>query len=246
MPFSCWPGVIVASLSLVVACVPHDVSKSGTEFHGSGPGIISDRCTVPRLVKSASLLDSLTLGSVPRNVCDPGPGEAEPAALRDGEIGQAWECLSDEINGRWQKSGHSLATDYPSWRAYGSRMFGGVAQGGCYMQIFVNDVGRRYGEYENSGKLPDGSRIAKTLFAANRKGRLMAGPLVAMERLTGAPDTKDTDGWRFTAIFPDGTFLDNSTEEGWAYVAGCASCHRRAVSGNYLFYPPVRVRELVR
>lgn len=236
-------AIIGSGVAILASCMT--VSEPRAVSHGtSGTTLVSQQCAVPRLWGEKAMPKSDRDARFALNPCDPETRTEELAVLTRAEMADAGSCLAKELQEKWGQSRHPLVDQYPAWQAYGDSIFGGVAQGGCYMQIYVNPQGAAYGQYEKSGPLPDGTKIVKTTFAASPDGKLLIGPFIAMEKIAGAQDTQQTGGWRFTHLLADGSVKDTRTPEGAAYVSKCISCHRKALAGDYIYYPPERVRVL--
>ena len=236
-----WLALGIVLILGLQACVTGDQTQNvvrGEKLHA----LISQKCVIPRLWKQKPALPVQKRD--PRygvNPCDEERRSELLAHLTQVEATEAWNCLQDELRSGWEKSGHPIVAAYPKWRPTAKDIFRGVEQNGCYGQVYVNDAGAPYGNYNNN-KLPYGTKIAKVTYGATPEGMLLLGAIPAMEKVKAA-DTAKSGGWRFIHVLADGRAFDSRTQKGASHVSKCVGCHKTAKSiGDFVFFPPENVR----
>jgi len=228
-------------LILLTACANPEEAKEIAHARADS-AIVSQQCVISRLWGNKPLPKTNYDNRYSLDPCVSKSRMEGLEILTTAEANRAWDCLIDDMQGRWEKSAHPIVGEYLGWKSYTSEISFAEAQGGCYMKITVNPDGERYGKYEKSGLLPYGTRIAKGTFAATLDGRLLLGTLLTMEKLIGAADTVNSEDWRFTHILADGTVYDSLSEVGLEKVSECITCHKTAKFGDLVFYPPKSTR----
>ena len=128
------------------------------------------------------------------------------------------------LKASYSKSDHAVADSYPSWRRHSKHAYVSDTHGGRYVQNYANGNARAYALYENAGRFPAGSQLAKDSFAVKANGKLAPGPLFLMEKMPAgfSPETGD---WRYTMILPNGTVFGTTKGAGAQKVQFCADCH---------------------
>ncbi len=186
-------------------------------------------CTVPRLA---------TDGDTPQTVVGAGGG----SHITDDEAVEAYDCIKERLSGTFAKAGHAPATGYTDWSVYSSAPYVSATHGNRYVNNYANSTARDYGRFEDVGKLPVGSVLAKDSFVVNDQGQILIGALTLMEKMEARFNPSVGD-WRFTMILPDGTMFGDTGGASAQNVGFCGSCHGAAGPGqDYLFLVPERYR----
>jgi len=107
-------------------------------------------CSIPRLA---------TDGSAPQTVVGAGGGRH----LTDEEAVEAYDCIQERLVGAYAKAGHAPATGYTDWSVYSSAPYVSATHGNRYVNNYANPTARAYGRFEDVGKLPVGSVLARTV-----------------------------------------------------------------------------------
>jgi hypothetical protein len=182
------------------------------------------------------------------NPCNP-CGAANPCAaagavkLTNAEAGAAWDCMMPNLEAAYSKSGHPSAMAFADWSAFGTVAYASGTHGNRYVQNLANGIAKvAYGKYEDVGKAPAGSQIAKPSIVVTGNGEVGVGPLFLMEKMRENFNNPSGD-WRYTMIMPDGTIFGETLGQGTANVQFCADCHGAvAASQDNLFFLPKEVR----
>ena len=178
------------------------------------------------------------------NPCNP-CGAANPCAaagavkLTNAEAGAVWDCMLPNLQAAYSKSGHPSAMAFADWSVFGTVAYASVTHGNRYVQNMANGIAKvAYGKYEDVGKAPAGSQIAKPSIVVTGNGEVGVGPLFLMEKMH--ENFNDPSGdWRYTMIMPDGTIFGETLGQGTANVQFCADCHGAvAESQDNLFFLP--------
>ncbi len=173
----------------------------------------------------------------PCNPCNPCAG-ASAAEITDAEAVLVYDCLHREMQAAYAKSDHAIAVSYASWPRYSRQAYVSGTHGNRYVQNFANAKGRAYGAFENAGRMPAGAMLAKDSFSVLPNGRIMVGPLFAMEKMPAGFNPGSGD-WRYTMIMPDGSVFGVTKGAGGQKVAFCVACHMGVASDmdSMLFLP---------
>lgn len=151
----------------------------------------------------------------------------------------AYDCLRPEMEAAYAGSGLEAAGAYPDWPRFSEHAYQSATHGQRYVQNFASPEGAEaYGRFEEVGRMPEGSILAKSSFMAHPDGALEVGPLFLMERL-GEGASPDTYGWAYSMAMPDGTVMADADIQ-----AFCAGCHAAvAEAQDSLFFMPEEVRK---
>ncbi len=116
--------------------------------------------------------------------------------------------------------------------------------GGRHVNNYANAVAvGHYDKYENVGKMPVGSVLAKDSFAVMTNGRAAAGPLFIMEK-KHVGFSKQTNNWKYSMVMPDGAVFGETGGKGAKNVAFCNECHAAvAEDQDALFFLPEDYRK---
>ena len=108
------------------------------------------------------------------------------------------------------------------------------------MQNYANTTANSYGKYEDAGKLPVGSVVAKDSFVV-RAGKVSAGPLFVMEKMASGFNAASVN-WRYSLVMPDGKAIGTTNGKGSKNVEFCYGCHATVEDTDSLFFLPEEYR----
>jgi hypothetical protein len=206
---------------------PEDENSPFYDFKQNG---VETFCTVP------SLGDSPSFG-----VSELSPEEV--ATVSDEEAAEAYECVKSDMQDGYAKSGHRLAGEYMSWQRFSSGPYQSKAHMRRYVNNYANDIAAPfYGKYEQSGRLPEGSVLAKDSFMISKDGRVIYSSLAIMEKMPQGFNPGAGD-WRFTLVLPDGRLFGSTHADDEYTVEFCQKCHEDAgADHDFLFFMPNKYR----
>lgn len=167
--------------------------------------------------------------------------ERSPALLDSHEAAKIYDELAKDLAALYTKSGHPVAQAYASWQRVNTAPYLSATHGNTYLSNYVNETGSAYAKFENSGKLPVGSIIAKPAFVVTRQGQIRPGPLFIMEKMP-AGFKYVTGNWRYTQIMSDGVLFGETDGEDSERVEYCIGCHLAMEHQDHLFYVPEAYR----
>lgn len=175
----------------------------------------------------------------PCNPC----GAAGDAEITPDEARTAYDCLRGEMQG-YARSGIAGSDSYTGWENVATAPYQSATHGSRYVNNYVNDTGAEaYKKYEDIGKAPVGTVVAKDSFVAHGDGKLSVGPLFMMEKM---PDgfNEASGNWKYTMVMPDGNVAGVTDGPGSDAVEFCIGCHA-AVGGpqDHLFFLPEEFRK---
>ncbi len=178
----------------------------------------------------------------PCNPCGPCGAGAIAVDLTGAEATAAYDCILNQMQAAYAKSGDPIAKAYAGWRRYSRTAYQSDTHGGRFMQNYANAVGRAYGAFENSGPMPAGAQLAKDSFTVNAKGQVGVGPLFTMEKMPAGFNAESAD-WRYSMIMPNGAVFGTTNGRNAAGVQFCVNCHG-AVSEDQdsMFFLPDELR----
>ena len=159
----------------------------------------------------------------PCNPCNP-CGAGAVAELTTGEARKAYDCLIKDLVAGYAKSGLKVASHYKDWKNYSNQPYVSDTHGGRYVNNYGNALAAGYNKYEEAGRMPVGALLAKDSFAAMADGKLAAGPLFVMEKMS-AGFNKDSGNWRYTMVMPNGQIFGTTNGAGSAKMNFCYECH---------------------
>lgn len=166
-----------------------------------------------------------------------------PAALTPEEAARIYTEISDEMAAGYAMSGDPAARAYRRWRRYNRAPYRSASHGRRFLNNYVNTAGAAYGRFEQAGRLPIGTVIAKDSFAVTTNGTARPGPLFLMEKMSADFNYVSGD-WRYTMIMPDGSIYGTSKGAGAERVEYCIACHLAREAYDHLFFVPKDVRHL--
>jgi hypothetical protein len=224
------PGASVNPAGAADTLYDHMAENSESPFYDFKQNGVETFCTVPSVGESPGF-----------GAADIAPQEA--AIVGDAEARKAYECIKSDMRDGYAKSGHPHATDYMDWQAFSTGPYPSRAHMRRYVNNYANKIAAPYyGRYEQSGKLPVGSIVAKDSFVISKGGRVVFSALAMMEKMP--PGFNPTGGdWRFTLILPDGRLFGSTNAEDEYTVEFCQKCHIDAgADRDFLFFLPNKYR----
>jgi hypothetical protein len=137
-----------------------------------------------------------------------------------------YDCLLDELDSVYAKSGKDAAGKFTDWRRYSQRPYVSATHGGRYVQNYANPTAKAYGSFETAGEMPAGSVLVKDSFTVSKaSGKARFGPLFIMEKMPDGWYAK-SDDWRYTMIMPNGQVAGTTKGKGSGNVQFCIQCHK--------------------
>lgn len=159
----------------------------------------------------------------PCNPCNPCGGAAAPEITK-AEALAAYDCLMNEMQAAYAKSGNAFAAQFVKWRLYNNRPYVSDTHGGRLTNNYANAAAGNYGKFEKLGKFSKGAVLAKDSFTVNKAGRIGVGPLFLMEKMS-AGFNKASGDWKYTLIMPNGQTVGVTGGKGSKAVGFCHECH---------------------
>ncbi|CCQ73165.1 cytochrome P460 family protein [Magnetospira sp. QH-2] len=180
----------------------------------------------------------------PANPCNPCGGAAEVPELNNAEAQAAYKCILPEMRAAYGGSGEASVVNYTGWDNVATAPYQAATHGDRYVNNWVNKTGAAaYRQYENIGKAPAGTVIAKDSFTVSPHGKVGVGPLFVMEKMASGFN-KATDDWRYTMILPDGSVFGKTKAKNDPGMAFCHECHGAvAEDQDSLMFLPEEVRK---
>ena len=165
-----------------------------------------------------------------------------PAPLSGEEAERLYADLKADMATRYQLSRQPGFANYQSWTRYNRVPYPSVSHGNRFLNTYGNPVARAYARFEQAGKLPVGSVIAKDSITVSRDGKATPGALFLMEKMPDGFNYVSGD-WRYTMIMPDGSVFGTTKGEGSQRVTFCISCHLAVEKQDHLFFLPEEYRQ---
>ena len=110
-----------------------------------------------------------------------------------------------------------------------------------HVNNYANARAKNYGSLTKGIKLPVGSVLAKDSFTVTEEGKVFAGALFVMEKLSAGASLDNAD-WRYVMIMPDGSLFGDSMGDGAEEMTFCHVCHKVKASRDYLYFVPKKYR----
>ncbi|MDF1721597.1 MAG: cytochrome P460 family protein [Minwuia sp.] len=134
------------------------------------------------------------------------------------------------------------AANYGNWSRYSVHAYPSATHGGRFVNNYANAKGSAYGKFENAGKLPVGSVLAKPSFQVTPGGKAAIGPLFLMEKMKPGFRVESGD-WKYTMIMPTGAIAGVTNGQGSGNVEFCIACHAAVGEDqDHLFFLPDDLR----
>ncbi|MGI9302751.1 MAG: cytochrome P460 family protein [Gammaproteobacteria bacterium] len=160
-----------------------------------------------------------------------------PANLSPQETGRIYDIIRGALAAGYPASGLPAATSYQQWRRYNTAPYLSTTHGNKYLNNYANAAAAAYGEFEQAGKLPVGSIIAKDSFAVAESGEILLGPLYVMEKMPEGFNYVTGD-WKYIQIQPDGKLFGETKGQGADKVEYCVACHLVRQANDHLYFIP--------
>ncbi len=161
----------------------------------------------------------------------------DPAQLDKAEAGRIYDELAADMAAAYASSGVPAAQDYQAWLSANTAPYRSATHGRRYVNNYVNDTAKAYLAYEDAGRLPVGSVLAKDSFTVTATGVIEPGPLFTMEKMPDGFSYVSGD-WRYGMIMPDGTLFGETNGKGSERVKYCITCHLAQEAFDHLFFVP--------
>ncbi|MFC4270855.1 cytochrome P460 family protein [Sneathiella chungangensis] len=162
--------------------------------------------------------------------------------MEPAEATAAYECLNADMKTAYAGSGVPEAAQYLDWKAFSTAPYASATHGGRHVMNYANDVAKdAYGKYEEVGKMPVGSILAKDSFVVETSGAASVGPLFLMEKM-GSGFNEASGDWKYTMILPNGTVAGVTNGKGSENMVFCYECHMAMEDTDSLFFLPEDLR----
>jgi hypothetical protein len=163
--------------------------------------------------------------------------------LEPAEATAAYDCLNADMKAAYESSGVPEAAQYLDWKAFSMAPYNSATHGGRHVMNYANDVAKEaYGMYDEVGRMPVGSVLAKDSFVVQTDGKAAVGPLFLMEKMA-AGFNKASGNWKYTMILPDGTVAGVTNGKGSENMVFCYECHMAMdEETDSLFFLPEELR----
>ena len=165
-----------------------------------------------------------------------------PASLSAEDAERLYDELKSDMATRYEMSRQPGVANYQTWKRYNRGPYPSVSHGNRYLNNYGNPAAQAYGRYEQAGKLPVGSILAKDSITVSEEGKAMPGALFLMEKMQAGFNYVSGD-WRYTMIMPDGSLFGTTNGEGTERVKFCISCHLAVEQQDHLFFIPEEYRQ---
>ena len=153
------------------------------------------------------------------------------------EANRIYDELAEAMTNGYALSGISLVNEYRSWKRYNTAPYVSAAHGNRYLNNYVNETGKNYGNLKVGERLPAGTILAKDSFTVTVERQAFPAALFIMEKLGSGQSPKTAD-WRYLVIYPDGSLAGDTTGSNPEAVEYCHACHRAKATRDYTFYVP--------
>ncbi|NNJ75182.1 MAG: hypothetical protein HKP56_08480 [Anderseniella sp.] len=165
-----------------------------------------------------------------------------PALLTGEDAERLYTELKSDMATRYGLSGQPGVVNYQTWKRYNRVPYPSVSHGNRYLSNYGNPAAAAYGRFEQAGRLPVGSILAKDSITVSKNGQAMPGALFLMEKMESGFNYVSGD-WRYTMIMPDGSLFGTTNGEGTERVRFCISCHLAVEQQDHLFFIPEEYRQ---
>jgi hypothetical protein len=165
-----------------------------------------------------------------------------PALLSGEDAERLYTELKSDMATRYELSGQPGVANYQTWMRYNRVPYPSVSHGNRYLSNYGNPAAAAYGRFEQAGRLPVGSILAKDSITMSKDGQAMPGALFLMEKMESGFNYVSGD-WRYTMIMPDGSLFGTTNGEGTERVRFCISCHLAVEQQDHLFFIPEEYRQ---
>ncbi len=200
---------------------------------------VSASCVVPS-VKAKAYNPCNPCAANPSNPCG---GSVAAVEVSDAEARAAYDCLKPEMTAAFAGSTEAAGAAHLNWPHVSTGPYQSITHGGRYVSNTANDVAVvAYMKYEEIGKAPVGSILAKNSFAILEDGKAAIGPLFTMTKMEEGwnPETGD---WRYSMVMPGGSTVGVTKGPNAANMDFCHECHIAGEESDYLFFLPEDFRK---
>lgn len=251
-PNSPLPGIfLTAPAHAQNPCAASNPCAAANPCSASAAANHSTKCDVPRLVKEAKTNPCAAKNPcAPKNPCAASNpcgaganpcGAAAAATITDAEAKRAGECMQDELKAAYAKSALPAAKMFATWPRYSSQAYQSATHGERYVQNYGSDKAKAYSKYEEAGVMPTGAVLAKSSFSVAPDGRISAGPLFVMEKMSAGFHTESGD-WKYSMVMSDGALFGETKGKNSGAMQFCIDCHQSASDYDHLMFLPEEYR----
>ena len=164
-----------------------------------------------------------------------------PARLSGEEAERLYGEIKRELAKGYGISKLPGTDNYLNWKRYNNAPYPSVSHGNRFVSNYANSAADAYGRYEQAGRLPVGSMLAKDSITVGEDGVAMPGALFLMEKMPPGFNYVSGD-WRYTMVMPDGSIFGITNGEGSERVKFCISCNLAVEKQDHLFFIPDEYR----
>ncbi len=164
-----------------------------------------------------------------------------PARLSGEEAERLYGQIKQEMAKCYGISKLPATGDYLNWKRYNNAPYPSVSHGNRFVSNYANSEAGAYGRYEQTGRLPVGSILAKDSITVGKDGVAIPGALFLMEKMPAGFNYVSGD-WRYTMVMPDGSIFGITNGVGSERVKFCISCHLAVEKQDHLFFIPDEYR----
>ena len=136
------------------------------------------------------------------------------------------------------------AVEHVTWQTFNTAPYVSATHGGRYVNNAANAVAAAaYGRYEDVGKAPAGSLLAKNSFVVMPNGKVAIGPLFTMTKMDAGWYAESGD-WRYAMVMPDGSTWGVTKGKNSKGMQFCIDCHSAVGDDqDHLFFLPEEYRK---
>lgn len=243
---------VVPSVQKAALCNPCAVKKPANACNPCNPCAAKKACNPCNPCAAAKACNPCNpcaaknpcAASNPCNPCNPcGAAVAiSDVELEPAEATAAYDCLNADMQAAYAGSGVPAAAHYMDWKAFSMAPYASATHGGRHVMNYANSVAEEaYGRYEEVGRMPVGSVLAKDSFVVQTDGHTSVGPLFMMEKMA-AGFNKASGNWKYTMIMPNGTIAGVTNGKGSEMMKFCYECHMAMEDTDSLFFLPEDLR----
>lgn len=166
---------------------------------------------------------------------------ANAAGLSPAEADRTYADLRQAMAQGYARTGDPAISSYQNWTRYNTAPYASMTHGRRYVNNYANVVAQAYGAYENAGRLPVGSILAKDSFVVTEDGDSRPGALFLMEKM--APGFNYVTGdWRYSMVTAEGDLAGKTGGFGAERVEFCITCHLAREDFDHLYFIPPAYR----
>lgn len=164
-----------------------------------------------------------------------------PAPLEGDQAARIYHIVRDALAHGYGAANIAAAQDYQAWTRFNTEPYLSATHGNHWVNIYANETARQYGRYEQAGRFPVGSIVAKDSFSVTGTHEILLGSLVLMIKMPAGFNYVSGD-WKYVQIQPDGTLFGETNGIGAARVEYCIGCHLARENQDHLFFVPPEYR----